>query len=278
MRWSLLAIRAGIAAISLFIVVMVVLSVMPLASGGLKVDMPEEDEGSGSLGYSYEDGVITVSIPLDIYNGGYFAIEDLRFHIEISEDGVLLTETSSESADIVPGKENNIVLKMPVDLNDLDQDDRRRLVFEGADLTMDIRVEAVYPLGLSSASIMTAQDMVLDPLISDVSADTGNARFYQNGPDINVEVPYSFGASGMIKGMDFDLRAALSNASAELAHIDLSVTVMEQNYGLLTFVIPESAANELLLDSDQELTVGIDVTFAEATVHLEFPVRWGGMS
>lgn len=280
MRWSLVAVRIGMVAVSLFITAVILLSVMPMASGDLKVNVPERDDSEG-LEHTYEDGVITVSIPLDIYNGGYFAIENLRIHLEVREGGVLISETSSPPTDVVPGKESRIVLAMSVDLDDFSDDDKRRIVFEGAGLDMEVLVEAGYALGLASASIRTTQGMEWDPLISDVSVRSGETRFRPNetnSEEIEVLVPYSFRVSDVIQGEIIDIHAVLGNASAELAHIDRSIELVEYNNGDLSFVIPEDAARELEANPGQELRLDVYITFAGATMHGDYPVYWGGMA
>ena len=279
MRWSLLAVRAGIAVISTFVVAMVILSIMPLASGGLEVEVPDSDDGGDSIEPSYQDGVITVSIPLDISNGGFFAIQDLRLHMTVGKDGRTIVESSSVPTTIAAGADQRVVLTMTIDLSRMSQEDWERLVFESADLERNITVEAGYALGLASASLRIAGEMEWEPLVGDFQVNTDAAQFCQEGPDINIRVPFSFQASSMIQGSTVEVNATLSNATSELSCSDMSITLPEGRYqGMLSFIIDGTTAQELMANPGQQLTVGLDMTFAGMTLHREYQIYWGGIS
>jgi len=100
MRWGPLLIRIAIVAVNLAIVAILVMSLLPLVNGDLDIHVPE-----GSMNDpTYENGVITMAFPLEIYNGGYFDVQDVRVLFTISENGSLLIGSMTEPLHIQAGE------------------------------------------------------------------------------------------------------------------------------------------------------------------------------
>ena len=105
MKLPLVATRLGIIAFKLMIVAMVALSILPLVTGGLGIDMDNEDEGE----MTFDDGVIHAEMPITVRNDGYFDINDLTVSFTfMNEDGDVLTSSDGEPMDIPAGKETEL--------------------------------------------------------------------------------------------------------------------------------------------------------------------------
>ena len=104
MHWGPLALRLSAVAVNLFVVAILILSLLPLATADLQVRAPEGEKAATS----FEDGVLTMSIPLEIFNGGYFDIDDVRVFIKLGQDGIVLTEAATDVMSIQAGKLNRL--------------------------------------------------------------------------------------------------------------------------------------------------------------------------
>ena len=110
MRWGLLGVRLGVIGVNIVILVIIVLSVLPLAMGGLEINIPE-DEGSQWTA----DDVISFSQPVRIYNGGYYDIEDfvVYFHLEDSQ-GNVISDYRNMPVDINAGRRTTVNIAMEI--------------------------------------------------------------------------------------------------------------------------------------------------------------------
>jgi biopolymer transport protein ExbD len=273
MRWGLLSVRIAMIAVSLLIAVLVILSVVPLATGQLQVSVPETEDQEAT----FNDGVVTVTVPVDVYNGGYFDITDLRVFMQLANEGRQLTDYRSDPYTIQAGKDNHLDLVMAIDLNDIPADELKDLVFNSADLDLSVGVQASYTMGLISTSIHSNQTMEWDPLISDIVVDTDATTTTMDGENLVVSVPYSFHAQSFIGGTEVEIASTISNSTSVITTASQTVTLQEYNQGSLTFVIPPEDAAELM-GHPEYLIIGADFTYREATYHLERPYHWEGMA
>jgi len=73
MATSIRAIQMAIALVNVLIFALVFTSLWPFPSGDFNVDLPSP----GDVVWGYEDGVVTVSAPYSIDNGGFYDVDDL---------------------------------------------------------------------------------------------------------------------------------------------------------------------------------------------------------
>lgn len=272
MRWGLLATRLAIVAANLTILAIILLSTVPLALGGLDVRMPD----SGMPEPTIEEGVVTMSVPLEVYNGGYFDIEDFRLFVRITEGGEVLAEEGSAPADIKAGRYNDLDLSFTMDLNAMDPEVLSILVFEEAILDMRVGVEASYSLGLVRAEMSFNQTMTWEPLISGLDIRSSDATVVINGTSLDILVPYRFEASEMVHGQTVQVHATLRNATTQLGEGEETIVLQQVNEGELRFTVSPAAALWLMTHSEV-LTIGLDITYAGVTMHQDHPYDWEGM-
>ncbi len=147
MRWGLLGVRVGIILVNLAIVAIIVLSVLPLASGGLRIHLPQEELAKPS----YENNVAKFTIPMDIYNGGYFDITDFSVHFRVSDGDYLIADHASDPVTIVKGRTTQVNIDMELDLSTVPTTELKRLVFESTRLNVEVGMAAGYSMGLIKA-------------------------------------------------------------------------------------------------------------------------------
>ncbi len=273
MRWSLWAVRAVIIAVDLLIAAIIVLSVLPLATGDLTVNIPEGGENEPTM-----DGqVITMTFPVDISNYGYFSINDLTLLLQISKGDLQITEQRSQPVDIPTGKTSRVNLELSLDLDNISDEALKDLVFNRTTLLMNVGVEAGYSLGLVKASIDMEEEMEWEPLISDYNIDVSGVRTVTNGSNVNVIVPYSFSASEFIQGRELGISSQLVNSTGTLGTVEDEVVIQGSNAGEMVLVISQEAYSWYELHP-QELTLKVDLGFEGATLHQEAGIYLGGLT
>jgi hypothetical protein len=264
MHWGPLGVRLSIVAVYLVIAAIIIMSILPLATGKLQVSIPEEGGSEPTI----NGRIVSMTVPVDITNDGYFNIEDLTVRFTVSDGGRVLMEQSSVPVDVVAGRTSHLDLTIAVDLDDIDEQDLKGLVFNATVLDLDVSVNAGYSLGLVRASIGTQQEMEWEPMVSGLSISGQNLQWENNGTNVDVLVPYYFEASGMALGKTVDLDASLSNSTAVLGTASRSLIVDQVNQGTLRFVVSQEAFL-WLLSHPQALTLGADVSLLGATMHLD---------
>lgn len=271
MRWGLLGVRLSIAGAYLIITAIIVMSLLPLASGKLVVSVPDEGIGEPIM----DGNRVIMTVPVDITNGGYFDIQGLTVRFRIVDGATVITDQSSTPVNIVAGQKGRVNLSIVVDLDDLEDEDLRGLVFNAATLDLEVGVEARYSLGLVKASISTEQEMEWKPLISNAAIDVNNLRWESNGTNVDVFVPYHFEASDLVHGKTVGIQARISNSTAVLGTVSESLTVGRSNDGVLRFVISQEAF--LWLQAHPEsLVLGADLSMMGATMHIDRVIPVGG--
>jgi LEA14-like dessication related protein len=268
MRWGIWGARAAIVAVNVVIVLIIILSVVPLANGGLKVDIPQENVGKPT----FENNMVRFTVPVKIYNGGYFDITDLKMSFVISSDGVQVADYASLPANIVTGRTTTLDIALELDLNDISATALQKLVFEQSELDLRVGVEAGYRLGLVKASVHTNQTMNWDPLVSNFMVDTGGIQAQDNGTNVDLSVPYSFNANDIITGNAVSLETTVRNATSQIGSSFQTITIQSYNAGAFKLTIDKQALME-----GGELIIGADLGFEGVSLYREYTYHWDGV-
>jgi hypothetical protein len=253
----------AILTVDILIIVVVALSIIPLATGQVQVNIID-DQAEPTV----EGDQISLALPVEIHNGGYFDIDDLTLIVRVSEGGELIAERTTNGTDITAGHTKRLDLDIGMTLDDIPASKLMSLVFSHTTLDVDVKVKAGYTMGLVNAQVRGHQEMEWDPLISDLSVASDAVRFITNGTNTNVAVPFSFTSSNMVRGQVFGLHAQLANSTAILGDMNRTVTMQDNNQGEIIFVLPQSTA-AWLATHPESLDLSIDATFRGATLHLD---------
>ena len=271
MRWGPLSVRFAIWIVNLTILAIVVLSIMPLATGGLKISGPED----GMPQPTFEDGVLTISMPLEVSNSGPFDIVDLQVLISVSENGTLLAKSSTTPMEVLAGMDGELVPTFSFELNDLDQDKLATLIFNHAELEMGVEARGAYALSLISAQLVFEQTMAWEPLIDNLQLDQGTVEWNYNDKTLEMSVPYSFDVSSMIQGDALEMEMTLRNATETLGEMNETITLQAHNEDVLRMNLPpETAAS--LAGNPQELIIEVSITYMEVSMDQEQSYHWEG--
>lgn len=271
MRWSLWAVRSAIIAVDLIIAAIIVLSILPLATGDLSVSIPDNQDNEPTM----EGDRITMSLPIDVSNYGYFSIDDLTLMLRVSNGDLVITDQRSDPVDIPTGGTTRVNLALTMDLDSISDEVLKDMVFNSTELLMSLGVEAGYSLSLVKASVNVQESMEWDPLISDFNLDVYNVQTIANGSNYNVLVPYSFSASELINGRTLNIHSQLVNSTGVMGTTDNTVVMEQHNAGQITFVISQEAAM-WYMGHPEDLRLLVDLDFEGATMHQEAVIHWGG--
>ena len=98
---------------------------------------------------------LILQIPVDVYNGGFYDINDLTLTLALSDNstGSIIASNSSIPVNVIHGQWNDLVLKVSLDMRKVSNDTIKKLVFTGANLTMGIAIGAEYVEKMVSLSV-----------------------------------------------------------------------------------------------------------------------------
>lgn len=272
MKLPLVATRLGIIAFKLMIVAMVALSILPLVTGGLGIDMDNEDEGE----MTFDDGVIHAEMPITVRNDGYFDINDLTVSFTfMNEDGDVLTSSDGEPMDIPAGKETEVSIGLTLDLNDLDYRVRSDLIFNGTDMKFDAKISAKYILDMVQLSVEAGSDMGWGPFISDLQVEEWNAQPLDEGGDKYVLVPFSFRADDMLEGFEVYVETEYWDGDGFASDAGQTVHLSHQVYETAKVPLSQEAYDRLI-NGTANATVRTTLFILDCSTYDEGHLTTGG--
>ena len=266
MRWGPFALRAGAVAVQLFVAAILVLSVLPLATGGIEINTPNE-----ASAVSLQDGVLTMGFPLEVYNGGYFDIDDVRVSIAMDANGTVLT-SASETMDIRSGIVNHLDPTFSFDLNDIAPAKLASMVFERSQMVLDIDVEGTYSLGLVGADASYRRTMDWEPLVRSLVLSPDEPSWEENGTAIDLLMRYSFDASPLLIGLETGMAFTLIGEDGPLGDATATIVLAHHNEGVVRLTVPAS------MMGPQDLMVDLGLSVGGVEAHIDQEYRWEGMA
>jgi len=266
MHWGPFALRIGAVAVELFVAAILVLSILPLATGGLEVNTPNE-----ASAVSLQDGVLTMGFPLEVYNGGYFDIDDVKVSVALDANGTVLTSTS-EAMTVRSGVVNHLDPTFSFDLGDLGPATLASLLFERSEMVLDIDVEGTYALGLVDANVSYRHTLDWEPLVSSLVISPGEPSWEENGTSIDLLMRYSFDASSLLHGMETGMVFTLIGEAGTLGAATAVLEVGHHNEGVVRLTVPSS------MTGPQDLRVDLGLLIGGVEAHVDQEYRWEGMA
>ncbi len=273
MRWGLLGVRLLIVAVNLIIAAIIILAVIPLAAGGLDVDIPETGESSWTL----DGDILHLNAPISVYNGGFYDFEDfsIGLHIE-DENGDQVMDDRTDPADLKAGKSTDVDLELSLDIGDVSDDIKRQLVFEGALFEISIDVETYYMMGLMKLGMTMNDEMQWNPLINEYGIDEYGIHHQQSGSQIEVVVPYYISSSEFLNGRVVQVSSQLRNSTSVLGTGSEYVTLMQFTEDEFSFILTEESSLWLATHSGT-LTVDMQLTMMGAEASESFQFYWNAI-
>ena len=243
MKLPLVATRLIIIAFKLMVAAIVVLSILPLLTGGIGLDMDDGSEG----GMTLDGSVIRVQMPITVRNDGTFDINDLQVSfIFMNEDGDVLAESEGEQMDIPAGRETEITIGLALDLLDLERRVRSDLIFNGTELMFDATISAKYTLDMVQLSVEVGSDMEWGPFVSDLQVEAWNAQAMEEGGERYMYVPYSFQADDVLAGLETLTITEYRDESGYSSNITQSVQLSPQVNEMAKIPLSQEAYNRYI--------------------------------
>ncbi len=274
MKWALLGVRLGTIAVSIVIAIIIILSILPLAMGGLDVDIPETQESSWTL----QDDVFSFSQPIRVNNGGYYDIEDFSVSFEISDDmGNKITDYVNTPVDLTAGETTQFNVMLRIDLDDISNEAISNMVFNGTTFDTEVEIEAQYMMKLMKMSVNASEQMDWSPLIQDYGVE--NVYHTSNDSAITLHAPYYISASDMLNGQSITVDCVLSNSTSIIGESSETITLSQYTTGEFLFPLSEQTS-QFMLNNSQSLTLDMTVGFHGVEQQMTFDYYWeapGGM-
>jgi len=272
MRWGLLSVRVGILIVSVITTMLLLLAVVPLASGGLDIKFPQGENS----GWNYDNTTNTVSFgaPVEIYNGGFYDIQAFTVGISLSDhNGSLISRSNSTPTDILAGRTTLLNVRMAVDLDTIQPSFMRELAFNHTTLNMSLTISSYYMVHLVNIHLGANQTMDWSPLIDNLQFDLQGMELQQNGAAYDVQVPYSFDAGDLIVGQRVSVGTTLSDQSGQLGSGSDNISITQQFAGEMRMGITQAAAEKLAVNMDN-LTVDVVIDFHGARFEQAYTRHW----
>lgn len=269
MKWGLLGVRLGILGVSIVIVVIILMSIVPLAMGGLDIEIPE-----GQTSWTVQENVISLNQPVRIYNGGFYDFEDFTVHFYLEdEDGNVITDYQNPPADINTGETTTLNINLRIDLDDIGEEGMRNLVFNGTSFDMLVELKTGYMMKLVWANVNASQEMDWEPLINDYGINEWGIHYNMVGDRMEMVVPYFIQASDMLNGLDVGIECTLSNATSVMGTAVDQITMHGYTEGTLEFLLSEEAS-QWLLHNEDELTLSFQIGFEGVAEEHVYNYHW----
>lgn len=272
MRWALLSVRIGILVVSIITTMLLLLAVIPLASGGLDIKIAEDN----TSGWDYDNSTHSVSFsaPVQIYNGGFYDINDFTVGIKLADpNGTVITESDSTPKDIPAGRTTNVDVELLFDLNDIQPSLMKELAFNHTKLNIVLSISTYYMENLVNIRVGANQTMDWSPLIDNLNVDMQGLQLQQNGTAYDIIVPYSFDAGEIITGQQVSVRTTLRDPSGMMGTGSKTILIAGQNDGSMRMSISQAAAQRLITSEDN-LTLQMAVEYQGAEIQQTYTRHW----
>jgi len=139
------ALQFGIAIVNISILVLAFTSIWPFPSGDFKIDLPSSNE----VTWSYANGIVHVSAPFSVDNGGLYDVSDLTISYEVRNLSLdLLTSAELSIGTLPAGRITYGWLNVSFDLAEFYDRGDTWMVFHEDQLYFDVHVSCFYTMKL----------------------------------------------------------------------------------------------------------------------------------
>ena len=269
-RWQLMVTRLGILAFKIAIIVILILAVVTPVTGGVKVNMPDLQDGV----WTFENGTLELGMTVEVYNGGMFDVNDFYIGLGMTAgNDTSLADATTDRMTIRSGQWNDLDLRMVIDMNSMNETALRDVVFNETKINMLLDVGATYPLGWVSVNIGGNSSTDWQPLVKDYSIDVNNINLAQSGGQRFLTIPYSLDVSEMISGAPMTLNVTMRNASGIMSGSSQQITLQPQTSGIMNLYLSESTAQYLAANSEL-LYFDLQADIYSASVTKTYQYQW----
>lgn len=253
MAVSIRAVQAAIAVVNILIFVLVFTSVWPFPSGDFSVDLPDP----GDVEWEYDDGVVTVSAPYSIDNGGFYDVADLVISYDVRNYTNAPVHSGEIDIGTLPaGEVTSDTIDFTFPLLELYDSGDTWMVFNDDFLNFEVEVSCYYTMKLVHFYAEYSVSVPWDALIQEAAIDDVASV------DGQLLVDYHVVTSDILGGAAY-VTASLYNGTDLVANESGTVALGGSHAGTLAFDLPLSAIPDRMVLTVQayEFTVTETVAF-----------------
>jgi hypothetical protein len=270
MKIPLVATRIGILSFKILVAVIVVLSILPLVSGDININI----DTNGDNDWQFTGDTLRLNSPLTVTNNGVFAINDLTVGITfLDQQGHVLSQSDSGKMDVPAGGDTDLDITLSLDLGDMDQQDRANLIFNGTETKFILDVDAKYTLDLVKINIEGVDEMSWEPLIRDINIRTENAYLKQDGGEFFMVIPYSFNAQDMVFNQMVLVTTQFRDAHGFVGNVTNTVMLGPGMWEEPSVPISNETYDRLTSDPE-ELSASVTFTFLDCSTTVDETWGW----
>jgi hypothetical protein len=233
---------------------MILLSFLPLATGGFRVDLPQQKDVS----WSYSGETLTFSAPVGIFNGGVYDITHMAVNSTIDNStGYRLANEETEWGTVQAG--SNVVRNytFSLDLVGLIGDGIDSMLFNPDTFSINLNISAKYTLDLVAFSAGYTMSFSWEGLMHEVTLDPPrlveapgalSVQMNDSSESYDIEIPFHLAASDLFSGFSVNLTVSLlSDIGTDLASYSQCIDLGEGTDGIIAFTIYSDELNNLTM-------------------------------
>lgn len=234
---SIRTVQAAIAVVNILIFALVFTSVWPFPSGDFDVDLPSANE----VVWAYGDGVVTVSAPYSIDNGGFYDVADLVIAYDVRNYTNAPVYSGEIDIGTLPaGEVTSDTIEFTFPLLELYDSGDTWMVFNDDFLNFEVEVSCYYTMKLVHFYAEYKVSVPWDALIQEVAIDDVASE------DGQLLVDYHVVTSGILQGAA-SVTAYLFNGTELVATGSDTVALGGPHSGTLAFDLPFSAVPDRMV-------------------------------
>lgn len=253
MAVSIRAVQTAIAFVNVLLFALVFTSVWPFPSGDFDVNLPSPNE----VVWGYEDGVVTVSAPYSIDNGGFYDVDDLLITYEVTNyTDEYLVSGEIDIGTLPAGQVTADSIEFTFPLLEMYESGADWMVFNDDFLYFSVDVSCYYTMKLVHFYAQYNVSVPWDALIREVAFDGASTEGTQ------LLVDYHVITSDVLEGTT-SMHVYLYDGATVVAHEAETVVLGRYHAGTLVFDLPLSAVPDRVVLSVQiyEFTVTETIAF-----------------
>ena len=237
------ALTVGVASVNFIIFLLAFTSIYPFPAGDFKIDLPSPNE----ILWDYDSGVVTVTAPFSIDNGGFYDVDDLELRYEVTNyTNVLIAQDLIELGTLKAGTVSDGEIEFSFDLLELYDEGLTWMVFNDDLLNFVVEVSCFYTMKLVEFDARYSVSIPWDALIQDVAVE--DVRFDPGSMQLLVD--YRVTTSDILSS-EAVLTASLLDGSSVISETSETVRLGRVHTGTLEFDVPVgSSPDSVLLEID----------------------------
>lgn len=185
MRGPYRILQICITLVNIAVAAIVITSILPFSMGQFQVTLPENEQ---DVDWHYSNGIVTLSAPIGIDNGGFYAIRDVMLHVSVTNSsGFVIVNSTEDWGTIYAGEDFAGAITISFNLIALIEAEAYWMIFNPDYFEVEIVFNCKYTFKL--VKFRATYDMIIpwDGLIRDIG--------YHNPSLVNQSGNYSLNVS-----------------------------------------------------------------------------------